>query len=383
VLSVLAILAVAREAPAQEVDLDAIAENLVKQSAEVRPGEVVVISGNPEQTELMGAIQVAVSKAGGQSILTLNLPEANRRAVLETPMEYLEQLPTAGLLLGKVADVFINVTSVQDPELFADVPEERLAAAREAAAPLNTAFLASAVRNVTLGQTGGIPTVAYAESMGADHGELSGIFWRAVSVPPQDLAEQGRQMAKQLAPGSRVHLTSEAGSDLTFEIDRLQARINAGRTADVVTGSGPASVWLPAGEAYACVKSDSATGTLVIPQTTFRGKPVENLRMQFEAGKLQELTADSGAELMKEFLQASSDATKTISLVDVGLNPHSRPPAESRYLSWEMGGMVTVGLGNNAWAGGDNDAEGALTFHVPEASLSVDGKNLVSGGELE
>ena len=88
----------------------------------------------------MAAIQVAVSKAGGQAVLTLNIPKANKRAVMETPIEHLEQLPTANLLLAKIADVFINVGSIEDPDLFADVPEERLAAFRQAGVPLARAF---------------------------------------------------------------------------------------------------------------------------------------------------------------------------------------------------------------------------------------------------
>ena len=78
---------------------DNIAANLVNQSLAVQPGEIVVISGGPTEIDLMGAIQVAVSKAGGQPVLSINLPDANKRSVMETPMENLQQLPTANLLM--------------------------------------------------------------------------------------------------------------------------------------------------------------------------------------------------------------------------------------------------------------------------------------------
>ena len=52
----------------------------------------------------------------------LNLPRANKRAIMETSMEHLKRTPTAGLLQARMADAFINVASVQDPKLFADVP---------------------------------------------------------------------------------------------------------------------------------------------------------------------------------------------------------------------------------------------------------------------
>jgi hypothetical protein len=47
-----------------------------------------------------------------------------------------------------------------------------------------------------------------------------------------------------------------------------------------------------------------------------------------------------------------------------------------------MGGMVTLGLGNNSWAGGENDSDAALTLHVPGTTLSIDGKTIVKDGKL-
>jgi leucyl aminopeptidase (aminopeptidase T) len=201
---------------AGEPDYDAIAGSLVNESAGVQPGEVVLINGNPHQVDLMAAIQVAVARAGGQPILVLNIPEANKRVVMETAMEHLERLPTGFLLLNRIADVNINVGSVQDPNLFADVPEERLAATRAAGAPLSEAFSNMRTRNVSLGQTGGIPTEAYAASMGADPREMTEIFWQAVAVSPSDLAAEGEAVTGKLTAGAEVRVTSAAGTYLTL-----------------------------------------------------------------------------------------------------------------------------------------------------------------------
>ena len=93
------------------------------------------------------------------------------------------------------------------------------------------------------------------------------------------------------------------------------------------------------------------------------------------------VTYDDCMEMLQKFFETTTANSKNLSLVDIGLNPHSQPL--SHYRSWEMGGMVTLGVGNNAWAGGDNDADGGLTFHLTEASITVDGKKVVSNGNLE
>ena len=359
---------------------DTIAANLVNQSLAVQPGEIVVINGGPTEIDLMGAIQVAVSKAGGQPVLSLNLPDANKRSVMETPMEYLQQLPTANLMMTRLADAFINVSSVQDPALFADVPEDRLAAIRQAGVPLTRAINNMRYRSATLGQTGGIPTAAYAKSVAANYQAISDGFWKAVGTSPDELAPKATALAAMMKDGAKVRITSPAGTDLTLSVDQFPTRTNVGRTADVQPATGPSSVWLPAGEAYTSTKN--ANGVLVIPWTSFRGNEIKNLKLTFKNGEMTELSADSNAKVLKDLFAASSPKLKQLSVISLGLNPNSKSPAGSHFFSWEMGGMVTLGLGNNTWAGGDNDADAGATFHAIGTSLSIDGKAVVENGSL-
>lgn len=362
-------------------DYDAIANTLVNQSLEVRPGEAIQINGNPSQIELMAALQVAVAKAGGQPVLILNLPEANKRALMETPMEHLERLPTAQVSLIRMFDGIINVASVQDPGLFANVPEDRLAATRRAGAPLNHIFRNASFRSVSLGQTGGIPTAAYAASVGADHKEMTEAFWKALAVEPGQIEQAASLVTGLLSPGTDVHVQSKAGTDLRFRLSDHPARINAGRTADVEAASGPAQVWLPAGEAYACVERGSANGTVVVDQTMFRGIPIENLRMTFKNGRMTDMSADKNGDQLKEYFATTTDNTTELSIVDIGLNPQSQPLGKS-YRSWEMGGMTSIALGNNGWAGGDNDADGTFSVHLAGTTVEIGGTVVAKNGEL-
>ena len=368
------------QAIAEQQNYDAIADSMVNESLAIRPGEMVVISGNPSEIDLMAALQVAVSKAGGQSMLSLNIPEANKRAAMEMPLEHMAQLPTQNLLIAKMTDVFINVGSVQDPDLFADVPEERLAAFRKSNVPLTRAFNNMRFRSASLGQTGGIPTAAYAESVGADPDELQEIFWEAIAVSPGDLAPTATKLTSLMTSGAEIRVTSKAGTDLVLKFDDRPARINAGRTADVQVPSGPTNVWLPAGEAYNCVHG--ASGTLVVPWTSFRGMAIENLKLTFKDGAVTNMSADSNQAMLEEYFDASSATLKNASLIDIGLNPHSRTPKGTNYFSWEMGGMLTVNLGNNSWAGCDNDSDAALSLHVPGTTVSIGGKTVVRNGQL-
>ena len=363
-------------------DYDKVANRIVNQSLAVQPGEIVLINGNPTEIELMGALQVAVAKAGGESMLQLSIPTADKRAVMEMPMEYLKQIPTGQLTMLRMVDAVINVASIEDPDLFADVPEERLAATRQAAARLGAAFRNASTRNVTLGQTGGIPTEAYAKSIGANPKEITEMFWKAVSVEPDELAMSARKYASMLQAGAKARLKSKAGTDLTFNIDDMSPRINAGRVADVGADRGAMSVWLPAGEAYTCLDGATANGTVVVPQTTFRGKEIKNLKVTYRNGKMTGMSADSNEKMLKDYFAASDEQTTQLSAMSIGLNRVSRPLSGSNYRSWEMGGMVTVVMGNNAFAGGENSGDGAFILHLTDATLEVGKAKVVSDGVL-
>ncbi len=366
---------------ADNPDYDSVASNLVNKSLNVQPGESVLITGTPAEIKLLEAIYVAVFKAGGQPVVQLNLPEADKRAIMEMPVEYLKIVPTAPLIMARAFDCQINATSTQDPTLFADVPEERQAMVRKAGATLSHAFRSLRTRNVTIGQTGGIPTQAYADAQGADLAKMSNMFWHAASVNPNEIAETGKNITTILNPGKTVKISSAAGTNLTFTVDKYPARINSGRTEDVLGFTGPAQAWLPAGEAFASVQSSSATGTLVVPHTQFRGMDIENLKLNYVNGKLTTVTAEKNGEIIQKFLDSSSEDIKDLSIIDFGLNPNSSPLG--KYLSFEMGGVVTVGLGNNSWAGGINDADGGLTFHLPDTDVWVGEKQLIKKGKLE
>jgi len=49
----------------------------------------------------------------------------------------------------------------------------------------------------------------------------------------------------------------------------------------------------------------------------------------------------------------------------------------SKMVAWMPSGMITVGIGNNTWAGGENNVSYGLSTHLPNSTLTVDGENLV------
>ena len=366
----------------ETTDYNAVARRVVRESAGVKPGEVVVINGSPSESALLEALQAEVQLAGGSPIVTVTYPKADKRALVESPIEYLRLPPKGALALVQAGDVFIAAPSVEDPGLMSDVDETRLTAQRQANEAFVQASSAKRGRSVDVGQTGGIPTEAYAKSQNADYRQMRAAFFRALAVPAADIAKRGAVVSQKMQPGQEVRLRSAAGTDLTFRLAASKSRVSTGRAADNDTGTGMASTFLPAGDFYACVDPKSANGVVVQSEGMFRGKPTKNVRMTFNDGTLTAVTADEGGDLLTKFFAAVDAPSKQLSLINIGLNPESRPLEGSRYLSWEMGGVPTVEIGNSQWAGCPQGGQTGYPVHLAGATLTVGNVEVVKSGAL-
>ena len=363
-------------------DYSAVARRVVRESAAVKPGEVVVINGDASELKLLEALVEEVQLAGGSPLVSLNFPRANKRALMESSPEFLRLPPKAGLAVIEAGDVFISASAVEDPNLYSDVDETRLSVVRQANQAITRAISQKRGRSVDIGQTGGIPTAAYAKNQNADHAEMRNMFFKALAVPSTVIAQRGSAVSQKMQSGQMVRLRSAGGTDVTFRLAASKPRVSTGRAADNDTGQGMANAFLPAGDFYACVDPSSANGTVVAPEGTFRGKSTKNVRLTFKAGSLVSVTADDGGEALTRFFSQLDADSKKMSLINIGLNPESRPLKGSKYLSWEMDGVPTVVVGNSLWAGCQQGGQDSYSVHQAGATLAAGNAEVVRNGTL-
>src|SRR5690606_27039293 len=138
------------------------------------------------------------------------------------------------------------------------IPLERRTATQDGRASYFDAVRSGTHREIYVGQSSGVPTADYADFIGADFEEMSGIFWRSVAISPDQHGDTGARIAHEMTAGTEVRLSSHNGTDLTFILSDEPVRINTGRASELTTETGPAEVVLPAGELSACVDPASA-----------------------------------------------------------------------------------------------------------------------------
>ncbi|MDQ3039191.1 MAG: aminopeptidase [Pseudomonadota bacterium] len=372
--------------PAAPTDLEQLAQRLVTQSAAVKEGDIVMISGQSHDAELMENIAVNVRKVGGFPLIAYSSDRLDKRMFFDVPPQYDTQANTAGLKFAEMIDVNISVGNGMTQDLFAGADPARMAARGKANEAVGQAFLKNNVRSVDIGNNL-YPTPWRAERFGMAEDELAKTFWNGVNIDYAELQTRGEQVKAALAAGNEMHITNPNGTDLKFRVQGRPVLVSDGiiSPADMKLGGAAMAAYLPAGEVYTTPVAGTAEGKVVHGRDFYRGKQIDNLTMTFAGGKVTDMSGSGpGFADFKAEYDAVSDPRKDLfGYVDLGINPNVKLAADSKVGNWVPAGTVTVGTGTNTWAGGDNSVPYGTTIYLPGSTVMLDGKAIVENGVLK
>ena len=372
-------------AKAAYTDLEQLAQRVVTQSAAVKEGEVVLITGRTSDAELLEDLAVNVRKAGAFPLVEYSSDRLDKRLFFDVPDTYDTQPNTLGSKLADAVDVVISVSNNSTENLFEGADPKRMAARGKANEAVMQKFMRK-VRNIEIGNNL-YPTTWRAARYGLSEDELARTFWSGVNLDYSELQTRGAQVKSAIAAGNEVHITNPNGTDLKLSVKGRPVLVSDGvvTAEDMKGGAAASAAYLPAGEVYTTPVAGSAEGKVVNSLTYFRGKEVNNLTLTVSGGKVTAMSGEGpGYAGLKAEYDAVDDARKDqLSFVDLGINPNVKLPASSKIGTWVPAGSVTVGTGVNTWAGGDNSVPYGLVLFLPGSTVTLDGKAIVENGTLK
>jgi aminopeptidase len=366
-------------------DLERLAERLVNQSAGIRAGELVLISGGAQDQDLLENIAVHARKVGAFPLVTLTSDRLAKRLFFDVPEKFDSQADAIGLELAESFNAFIMVNSNLDEGVFAGADPKRQAARAKAGQPVLESLLKHKVRQIEVGN-GLYPTAWRAKRFGMSEDELARTFWEGVNVDYSSLAARAEQVMGVLAGGSEVQITDSSGSSLKVRVQGRPVYSSDGIISadEAQKGGAASSVYLPAGEVYVTPVAGTAEGKIVRAREYFQGQEIQNLTLTFAGGKLTSMTGSGpGFEPLKALYDAAGEGKDLFAVVDLGINPNVKLPATSAVGTWVPAGTVTIGVGNNMWAGGDNKSPYAYYVSLPGTTVTLDGKTIIEKGQLK
>ncbi len=363
-------------------DMKALAAKIVNQSAAVKEGEIVMISGGIRDMDLLENIVTEVQKVGGEPLLSINSEKMLKRSITDVPEKYDTQEPKLGMALARTANVSISIDSSETENLLADIPPARMAARAKAGSPVAEEFQKNKVRSVNVGNDL-YPTEWRAKRFDMPLDGFAKLFWDGVNIDYTSLQATGEK-ARAAMVGKEIEITHPNGTSLKANLESKPAYISDGIISADDVAKGNTQVFLPAGEAAVITAAGSGTGKFVIEKDYFQGKEMHNVVLNFENGKLTSMTGEGdGFAAMKASFDAMGEGKDLLSYIDVGINPNYTLASSSKLGNWVSAGMVSVGTGNNIWAGGTNNATGAAGGHLAGCTVKIDGKTIVENGTLK
>jgi leucyl aminopeptidase (aminopeptidase T) len=370
---------------AKAQDYAELARRIVKTSASVKPGDVVIVSGGKHDIALMEDLAIESAKAGGMVTMFLDSDRLERAIYTEVPEQYLEQQPTFIAEWAKHTNVYIGLPGVEDPKAtFGDVPQERLAKANKAAQVITDAINASGLRAVFVGY----PSPSDAAVQQLDFATYQKVFWDAVGADYQKISEQGNKLKQMLQGAKTVRVTSPSGTDFTFSVGDRPIFVDDGIMTEEKAKSPLAVtrfVSLPSGSVSFAPIETSANGKVVVPKDQCQFKPITGESFDFKHGHLENFKAEQGAQCFAETMAPYSGPKDVFSFFQIGLNPAAQVMENpGDYRPSYAAGLVSISTGDNQLLGGSNKVQGGGGWSAPivNATVTIDGKTVVQDGKL-
>lgn len=189
-----------------------------------------------------------------------------------------------------------------------------------------------------------------------------------------EIQKSMRRLERRVRNAKTVRLTSELGTDVTFEVTRREWI-----TKDTgVCHKGSEMTTLPAGEIFVAPVEGSADGRLVI-DAWFHEPAPEVVTVVVKEGYASKVTGAASA--VHEMNRGGRDG-RAFGTVGLGLNPNARITGTNLLEDEKAMGAVHIGFGDNVAYGGTVRCAVRVDALLTKATVEIDGKAMFERGAL-
>jgi aminopeptidase len=176
------------------------------------------------------------------------------------------------------------------------------------------------------------PTNALAQEAGVSLTEFEDFVYGACL---RDWDEEGRSMERLLARFDAADEVRIVGKDTDLTLSLK------GRTGELDAGHAN----MPGGEFFFSPLEDSAEGTILfdVPSQSY-GSPVQDVRLTFRKGRVEEATAEHGEDMLFAALD-HDDGARFVGELGIGCNSAITRPMRNTLYDEKMGGTVHIAVG--------------------------------------
>ena len=309
--------------------LKKLAENVVTNSVEVKPGEKVFIEARGlKSAPLFEAFVEAVIKAGGVPFYFMNDIAFNNALVKNADKAQLEAYAELHHNLMQQMDVYIGFSSIANPYDSQDAPEDKLACYEECFTKV-LRYRVDHTRWCVLR----FPNEVMAYQAGMSTRQFTDFLLDACLIDYSKMAPEMEKLADLMRKTDKVRIVGPE-TDLTFSIKNIGAVVCSGKRN------------IPDGEVYSAPVKDSINGVIRFNTSSFMdGKKFSNIKLTFENGKIVDCEHQGSKNDLMQIFDVD-EGGRYVGEFALGVNPFITKDICNILFDEKISGSLHMAIGN-------------------------------------
>jgi aminopeptidase len=287
--------------------IDQLAHQLVRYSTNLKAGENVLIDVYDVPESVPIALIRAVRNAKAHPFVNINSARVGRELFLNGSDEQFEKQSQIALGQMKHMNAYIAVRGSHNITEASDVPPKTMSMIMKKMRPVinyrvnNTRWCVLRWPNPSMAQQAGMSTDAFED-----------FYFRVCLLDYKALMPAMRNLERLMSKTEEVHIKGN-GTDLRFSLKGLKAIACGGKHN------------IPDGECFSAPVKDSVEGVVQYnAPTIYQGVAFDNVRLEFEKGRVTKATANNNKALKK--ILDSDPGARYIGEFAIGFNREIREP---------------------------------------------------------
>ena len=329
--------------------VETVAKILVDYSVEVRPNQLVMISGAPESAPLILAVYQQVLERGAHPFLWVGQKEvewimfglegAEELLYAYASDAQLDYVPPFMRDIIEQIDASISICADVNTRQFTNADPAKQSRRSVAMHPLSDRFTERAAKKELRWTLTSYPTQAFAQDAEMSLREFEDFVYNGCLVHEPDPIEAWRTISKKqqrlvdwLNKARQIHVVGP-DTDLKLEV--------TGRKWE--NGDGHRN--FPGGGIFTGPIEDSVNGYIRYTYPAFNfGREVEDIRLQFKDGRVIKATAAKNEQFLLKMLETDEGA-RYVGEFAFGTNPGIQRFTKNILLDEKIGGTIHLALG--------------------------------------
>ncbi|OEF98192.1 aminopeptidase [Desulfuribacillus alkaliarsenatis] len=298
-----------------------LANKLVNYSTELKQGEKLLIEVVGQNIPLVKELIKEAYKVGAYPYITIKDPQITRQLLMEATGEQLSKVGEWELARMKTMDAYIGIRGGNNANELADVPGDKMKLYMEKLMHKvhgeervpNTKWCVMRYPNESMAQLANMSTEAF-----------TNFYFDVCNMDYEKMSKAMNPLVELMNGTDQVHIKGE-GTDITFSIK------------DIPTVKCDGKMNIPDGEIFTAPVKDSVNGYITYnAPAVYQGYTYENIRLEFEKGKIVKATANNTEKINEIF--DTDEGARYIGEFAIGVNPYIHTPMKDTLFDEKIGG---------------------------------------------